>query len=113
MKKTPITGVKSNTGMRPARTDEARENQMIALAVDLAEQQLRDGTASSQVIVHYLKRASIKEKIELEKLKKEVELVTAKTESLQSAKRMEEIYEKAMNALNYYRGEHGDDDEED
>lgn len=112
MKKSSTTGVKTNTGMRPARTDEARENQMIALAVDLAEQQLRDGTASSQVIVHYLKRASIKEKIELEKLKKEVELVSAKTESLQSAKRVEELYEKAMAAMTSYRGEHDEIDED-
>lgn len=93
---------------RPALSPEARESQLIALAVDLAEQQLRDGTASSQVITHFLKLGTAKTNLELEKLKMESELVRAKTESLQSAKRVEELYEDALNAMKNYSGQ-GDD----
>lgn len=96
--------------MRPALTPEARENQLISLAVDLAEQQLREGTASSQVITHYLKLGSTKERIEKEILEKQKELISAKTESLQSAKRVEELYAEAIKAMRRYSG-HGDDDE--
>ena len=89
----------------PAMNPEARENQMIALAVDLAEQQLRDGTASSQVITHYLKLGSTKEKIEKEILEK---LIAAKTEALQSTKRIEELYTEAMEAMKDYGGRNDD-----
>jgi uncharacterized protein YcaQ len=88
---------------KPASTPEAQENRMISLAVDLAEKQLREGTASSQLICHYLKLGSTKEKLELEKLKKENELLVAKTETLQSAKRVEELYTQAMDAFKGYR----------
>lgn len=88
----------------PGRTPEERENQMISLAVNLAEKQLRDGTASSQVITHYLKLGSTKEKIEKEILEKQKELIAAKTASLQSAKRIEELYEKAMHVMRTYNG---------
>ena len=81
-----------NKSIRPALTPEARENQLIYLATELAEQQLRDGTASSQVITHYLKLGSTKERIEKEILLKQKELISAKTEALQSAKRIEELY---------------------
>ena len=104
--KTPISTKK----MRPALTPEARENQMIALAVDCAEQQLRDGTASSQVIVHYLKLGSSKERLEKEKLEKENGLLTAKIEAMQSAKASEELYAKAIEAMRRYSG-HGSSDE--
>ena len=90
--------------LRPAMTPEARENQLIALAVDLAEQQLMDGTASSQVITHYLKLATEKERTEREILKKQVELLEAKTENLRSAKRIEDLFEQAMDAMKEYRG---------
>ena len=98
--------------IRPALTPEARENQMIALAVDLAEKQLLEGTASSQVITHYLKLGSTKEKIEKEILEKQKELITAKTESLQSAKRIEELYANAITAMRNYSGHGGADDDE-
>ena len=88
---------------KPAATPEAKENQLISLAVDLAEKQLREGTASSQVISHFLKLGSTKEKLELEKLKNENKLLNAKTESLESAKRVEELYVKAMDAFKGYR----------
>lgn len=87
---------------RPATTPEGRENQMIALAVDLAEQQLRDGTASSQVITHYLKLGSMREKLERQILEQDIELKAAKTEALQSAKHMEELYMNALNAMKSY-----------
>ena len=100
--------------IRPALTPEARENQMISLAVDLAEKQLMEGTASSQVITHYLKLGSTKERIEKEILEKQKELISAKTESLQSAKRIEELYTDAISAMRRYSGQGGsDDDEED
>ena len=99
--------------MRPATSPEARENQMIALAVDLAEKQLLDGTASSQVITHYLKLATTKEKLEREILAKQKELIEAKTENLQSAKRIEELYTNAINAMKNYSGQNNADDEED
>lgn len=95
---------------RPAITPEARENQLISLAVDLAEKQLIEGTASSQVITHYLKLGSTKERIEKEILEKQKELITAKTESLRSAKEVEELYTKAIEAMKRYGG-HGDSDD--
>lgn len=92
------------TKRAPARTPEARENQLISLAVDLAEKQLMEGTASTQVITHYLKLGSTKERLEKEKLEKENELLRAKTESLQSAKRVEELYKNALDAMRTYSG---------
>ena len=90
--------------MRPALTPEARENQMIFLATELAEQQLRDGTASSQVITHYLKLGSSKEKLERDILKEQKKLITARTEALESSKRIEELYENALTAMREYGG---------
>ena len=97
----------NETKMRPALTPEARENQLIFLATDLAEKQLREGTASSQVITHYLKLGSTKEKIEKEILEKQKDLITAKTEALKSAKNIEEMYANAIDAMRQYSG-HGD-----
>lgn len=90
---------------RPALTPEARENQMISLAVDLAERQLEEGTASSQVITHFLKLGSSKERLEREKLEEENKLLRAKTESLQSQKRVEELYAEALTAMRRYSGQ--------
>lgn len=97
----------------PATTPEARENQLIALAVDLAEKQLLKGTASSQVISHYLKLGSTKEKLEKEILEKQKELITAKTEAIQSGKRVEELYKNALDAMRSYSGRGGTDEDED
>lgn len=104
MAKAKATG--SNKPMRPALTPEARENQLISLAVDLAEKQLREGTASSQVVTHYLKLAATKEqrKIDIEIMENKKNLLAAKTESLQSAKRVEELYKNAMDAFKKYSG---------
>lgn len=97
---------------RPALSLEAREQQLISAAVDLAEQQLLDGTASSQVIVHYLRLGSTKDRLEKEKLQKENELLRAKAEALQSAKRTEELYANAIKAMRLYSGSEDNDDEE-
>ena len=94
---------------RPALTPEARENQMIALAVDLAEKQLMEGTASSQVITHYLKLGTTKERLEKEKLEEENKLLRARTDALQSAKRVEELYADAIDAMKLYSGNGGND----
>ena len=105
-----VTSSESSRKMRPALSPEARENQLISLAVDLAEQQLRDGTASSQVITHYLKLGSTKERIEKEILEKQKELIEAKTQSLQSAQRIEELYMNALDAMRNYSGQGSSDD---
>lgn len=94
----------NNTKMRAALTPEAREDQLIYLATELAEKQLRDGTASSQVVTHYLKLATAKERIEREKLELEKNLLVAKTEALQSQKRVEELYADAISAMRRYSG---------
>lgn len=91
--------------IRPALTPESRENQLISLAINLAEKQLLEGTASSQVITHYLKLGSTKERLEKEKLEKENELLRAKTEALQSAKHVEELYAEAIQAMRSYSGQ--------
>lgn len=105
------TNSSKNKSIRPALTPEARENQLIYLATELAEQQLRDGTASSQVITHYLKLGSTKERIEKEILEKQKELISAKTEALQSAKKIEELYTNAISAMRQYSG-HGSEEDE-
>ena len=97
--------------IRPALTPEARENQMISLAVDLAEKQLQEGTASSQVITHYLKLGSMRERLEREKLAEENKLLRARTKSIEEAADMKDLYEKAIKAMQRYSG-NGDDDEE-
>lgn len=96
----------------PATTPEARENQLISLAVDLAEEQIRNGSASSQVISHFLKLGSTKEKLEKDILEQQRELLRAKTEALQSAKRVEELYTKALDAMRRYSGVTGMSDED-
>ena len=93
----------------PATTPEARENQLITLAVDLAEKQLADGTASSQVMTHYLKLGSTKERIEKEILEEQKMHLRAKTEAMQSAKRVEELYKSALDAMRAYSGNSGDE----
>lgn len=111
MKKTKnVASSASSRKIRPALSPEARENQMISLAVDLAERQLLEGTASSQVITHYLKLGSTKERIEKEILEKQKELIAAKTQTLQSAQRVEELYSNALNAMKKYSGQDDFDD---
>lgn len=89
----------------PAKTPEARENQLISLAVDLAEKQLYEGTASSQVITHFLKLGSTKETIEKDILMTQRDLIQAKTEAIKSSKRVEELYKNALDAMRSYSGQ--------
>lgn len=97
---------------RPAVTEEGRESQMIALAVDCAEKQLRDGTASSQIIVHYLKLATEREQLEKEKLKVDNLLAQAKIEALKAEKSKEEMFKAAIDAMRSYRGLGGPEDDD-
>lgn len=99
------------TASRPPTTLEAQENLMISLAVQCAEKQLRDGTASSQVITHYLKLGSTKEKLEKEILEKQKELMDAKTRSINSNSEAKDLYEKALTAFRRYSGAEGEEDE--
>lgn len=104
------TGTRSRG--RPALTPEAQENRMISMAMDLAEQQLRDGTASSQVITHFLKLGSSKERLEKEILELQKDLTVAKTDSLKSQKNRDDLYANAIRAMGIYAGESdGDDDD--
>lgn len=104
------TNKKTRGKTSPARNVEARENQLIAKAVDLAEQKLSDGTASSMVIVHYLKMGSTTARLEKEKLSRENELLKAKTEVLQSQKKTEELYRDALAAMRSYAGRKTEED---
>lgn len=98
---------------RPATTVEGSENHLISLATDLAERQLIAGSASSQVITHFLKMASTREALEQERLHRENILLSAKVEQLASAKRIEELYETALNAMRTYAGRDTEDYGED
>ena len=91
--------------LRPALTPETRENQMIALAMDLVEERLRNGTASSQETTHFLKLASSKERLEMELMEKQKELLEAKRENLKSTERIEALYADAMKAMRSYGGQ--------
>lgn len=97
--------------IRPALSPEARENQLIALAVDLVEQRLLDGSASSQETTHFLKLGSTKNRLEMEKLEEENRLLKARTEALQSQKRSEELFAEAIKAMQIYSGHGGNEDE--
>ncbi len=90
---------------RPATTPEARESQLASIAFDLAEKQLRAGTASAQVITHFLKLATEREKLELQRLTSENELLKAKADSMASQKRQEELYAQALAAMRAYSGQ--------
>lgn len=98
--------------IRPALTPESREDQLVALAINLAEKQLLEGTASAQVISHFLKIGSTKERIEKEILEEQKDLIKAKTEALKSEKRVEELYEEALNAMRRYSGQVVDEERE-
>lgn len=93
---------------RIASNPEAREDQLISLAVNLAEQQLREGTASAQVITHYLKLGSKRERLEREIMEKQRDLLVAKTRAAESEERIESLYLNALDAMRSYQGQHGD-----
>jgi hypothetical protein len=95
----------------PSPTLEGRENQLIALAVDRAEQQIRSGKVSAQVLTHFLRLGRTKEKLEKEILEKKKELITAQTEAIHSAKKIEELYSNALQAMRAYSGGSFSDEE--
>lgn len=88
----------------PASSPEGRENQLIAAAYDLAEKRILDGTASNQLLCHFLKLGTTREKYEKEKLKKELDMITAKTENLESQRNSEVLYQDAIDAMRRYQG---------
>lgn len=102
----------SQRSRRPALSQEAREMQLIALATDLAEQQLLDGTASSQVITHFLKQGTARAELEKEKIRKENLVLEAKAKSLEDAKETRALFEEAMKVFAGYSGQAELDDEE-
>jgi len=101
----------SRPSRRSAMTPERRENQLTAAAYDLAERQIADGSASAQVVTHFLKLGSSRQKLENDKLKSENALLNARIESLQSNARMEELYERAIHSMRRYSGQSVDEEE--
>ena len=89
---------------KPATTSRGREEQIVSAAYDLAEKQIEDGTASSQVITHFLKHGSSREGLEQERLRRENELLTEKVANMASARRVEELYADALDAMRRYSG---------
>lgn len=112
MAKAVTKSSKGRQKLRPALSPEARENQLIDLAVNLAEQQLIEGTASSQVITHFLKLGTTRAELEKEKLKKENAVLEAKAKAYQSGEEMKQLYENAIKAMRDYAGQ-GEPDEYD
>lgn len=110
MKRVKRTTREVTKKMRPALTPEARESQLISLAMDLVEQRLLDGTASSQETTHFLKLGSTRERLEREKLEQENKMLKAKTEQLESTKHIEELYADAIKAMQVYSGNGEQDD---
>jgi hypothetical protein len=107
-RKTPETKARRS---KPATTPEAREHEMVALALDLAETQIKAGTASSQVNTHFLKAGSLREQLEQERIQHENELLRVKKEALESQQRVEEMYVNALNAMRSYAGQTSAEDE--
>lgn len=101
---------KASRKVRPALSPEAREQQMISLAVDLAEKQLLDGSASSQVITHFLKLGTSRAELEKEKLKRENKVLEAKAKAIESSEEVKVLYENALKAMRNYAG-YGEADE--
>ena len=100
----------SRTKRRPALSPEARENQLIALAIDVVEERLRNGTASSQETTHFLKLGTTKARLEKEILEEQKKLITAKTKAIESQDELKEMYADALKALRSYQGQGDSDD---
>ena len=111
-KKQPQTPLKSRPSP-PPMTQEARVTQLISLAEDLAEQRLRDGTASAQEITYYLRLGSERDKLEREALEAKNQLLAAKTEAIRAAENREQLYAEVLKAFRIYGGEGDEEDYED
>ena len=105
-----MTKKKQDVSRKPATSVEEQENIMIGLAIKQAEKELREGKASAQVVLHYLKLGSTKERLEREKLEQETSLVKAKTKAYQSADELKEMYKDAIKAMGIYSGEVDEDE---
>lgn len=110
MNTTNKVGNKTTQKRPSATTPQGRENQVVALAVDLAEKQIREGTASSQVLTHFLKLATVEKQLEREILVEHKKLLVAKTEAIASSKRIEALYLNALGAMKSYTGASGGDE---
>lgn len=99
-------------GRSAARTPEAREQEVASQAYDLAEEQIKGGTVSSQVLTHFLKMGSTRERLEQERIEHENQLLQVKREAIESQKRVEELYMQALNAMRSYAGASTTDDDE-
>ena len=102
--KSPSSSIPDTKPMRPAINPEMREQQLISLAVDLVEQRLRDGTASAQETVHFLKLASAKAKHDTERAALENEMIRAKTQAIRDQADMKTLYKDAIEAMKRYSG---------
>ena len=107
MVRSPSASDSPRRRLPPATTTEGRENQMINLAIDAAEKQMREGTASAQVITHYLKLGATTTRLEQEKLRQQIELDKAKVKALGSEEDMKKVYEEALRAMKTYSGNGG------
>lgn len=112
MAKSNGKGLQNSREFPTAMSSEARESQISSLAYDLVEQRMRDGTATSQETCYFLKLANPNQKLQKKKLEKEIELLEAKTEQIQAARRIDEVYTEAINAFKLYGGSQDDGDEE-
>ena len=112
MAKRKIVSEETKPKLRPALSEDAREKQLISLAMDEVEKRIRNGTASSQELCHFLKLGTQEKKLEREKLEKENELLVAKTEALKSAKQVEDLYREAIKAFGIYSGHEEDEQSE-
>lgn len=111
MAKRKIIEQETKPKLRPAISTKAREDQLISLAMDLVEERLRNGTASSQETTHFLKLGSENTRLEREKLEEENKLLRAKTDAIKSAKQIEELYAEAIKAFGVYSGNEDEQDE--
>lgn len=112
-RKTTVQVAERKKKLPPTKTPEARENQLINLAIDLVERQLLDGSASSQVITHFLKLATTREKLENEKLRSDLRVAEAKIKQYNSADELKELYASAMEAMKGYSGSEESEEEYD
>lgn len=103
---------KSDEERRPDISPEAREARLVSLAMDLAEKQLREGTASATVIGHFLKHGSMREELEQRKLLEETALIETRRDAIASSSRLEELYINALDAMRTYRGRQSDEMDE-
>lgn len=94
----------------PGKTPEARERQLISLAIDQAEKMLEEGKAPVPVLVHYLKLGATDYPLRKERLERQNELFKAKTESLEKQDQMEELARNAINAMQRYSGNYGQEE---